>query len=153
MSTDPSAGFYALYIAPWNTWFGWITGLFVCALFAFEGAALLAAENAGRAGSLPFERIARNANVCTMVLSGVVFLAAYLERLDWFDRLLHSSLALSSLALVVLLAPVIAYGFHHGRPWLVRVATGAQLTAILVGFAAAQYPALLRTRAGDLTYE
>ncbi|MDB4974663.1 MAG: hypothetical protein JWN48_3004 [Myxococcaceae bacterium] len=152
LRTDAAAGFYAVYVAPWNTWFGWTTGLFVCALFAFEGAALLAAENAAHDGALPFERIARNAHLCTMALGLLVFLAAYLEHSAWFAQLVHSALALGALMVVALLAPLIAYGFRHGKPWLVRVATGAQLSCILVGFGAAQYPALLRMRAGDLTY-
>ncbi|MDB4988232.1 MAG: cytochrome bd ubiquinol oxidase subunit [Myxococcaceae bacterium] len=151
LRSDLGAGFYAVYVAPWNTWFGWATGSFVCALFAFEGAALLAAENAASALTLPFARLARNAHLCTMLSSGAVFVAAYVERLAWFEQLIHSALAIGSLIAVVLLAPVIALGFARGKPWLVRVATGAQLTAILLGFFAAQFPALLRMRGGDLT--
>lgn len=151
LSRGASADFYAAYVAPWNTWFGWATGLFVCALFAFEGAALLAAEHPTRAAALPYVRIARNAHLLTMALGAHVFVAAYAEQLAWFDALTSSPLAMAALALATLLAPLVGYGFKHGRPWLVRVVTGAQAACILLGFFGAQYPALVRLETGDLT--
>jgi cytochrome d ubiquinol oxidase subunit II len=155
ISTDPTRGFYALYVAPWNTWFTWCTGLFVTALFAFEGAALLAAENPGirSSGRLPFLRIARMAHLLSIALGGFTLLAAYLERLPWFDELLHSPLALACMAVATVLIAPIAWGFVHGRPWLVRLATGAQASSILLGFFLAQYPVLLRMSPHDLTLD
>jgi cytochrome d ubiquinol oxidase subunit II len=155
ITTDESRGFYALYIAPWNTWFTWCTGLFVTALFAFEGAALLAAENPGirSSGRLPFLRIARVAHLLAIALGGVTLLAAYLEDLPWVDELLHSPLALALVALATLLIAPIAWGFVHGRPWLVRLSTGAQAASILLGFFVAQYPVLLRMSPRDLTLD
>lgn len=151
LTVDPSATFYEAYVAPWNTWFGWATGAFACALFAFEGTALLAAENAVEARALPYRRLARNAHLVAVATGAWVFLTAYLEQLAWFDRLLHSSVSLLSLAFATLLMPAVAYGFAHSRPWLVRVATGAQVSAVLLGFFAAQYPVLVRLSSGDLT--
>jgi cytochrome bd ubiquinol oxidase subunit II len=150
---DQSLGFYALYVAPWNTWFGWTTGLFVTALFAFEGAALLAAENPGirSSGRLPFLRIARVAHLLSIALGGLVLVAAYFERLAWLDGLLHSWLALACMALATGLIAPIAWGFVHGHPWLVRLAVGGQVTSILLGFFLAQYPVLLRMSPQDLT--
>jgi cytochrome d ubiquinol oxidase subunit II len=152
ITTDESRGFYALYVAPWNTPFGWLTGAFVSALFAFEGAALLAAEHPElRDERLPFLRIARNAHALTIALGLLTFLAAYLEGLRWFDQLLHSPFVLACMALATLLIAPIAWGFRRGHPWLVRVATGAQATSILLGFFAAQYPVLLRMSPHDVT--
>ncbi|HEX5658787.1 MAG TPA: cytochrome d ubiquinol oxidase subunit II [Polyangiales bacterium] len=155
ISSDESLGFYALYVAPWNTWFTWSTGLFVTALFAFEGAALLAAENPGirSSGRLPFLRIARIAHAATMVLGGLTLLAAYLEHLTWFDELLHSWSALALMVVATLLIAPIAWGFVHGHPWLVRLSTGAQAACILLGFFAAQYPVLLRMSPHDVTLD
>ena len=153
LRTDLEAGFYAVYVAPWNTWFGWATGCFVCALFAFEGAALLAAENARVHGALPFERIARAAHLLAIVFGGLVLLVAYLDDLPWLGRLLGSPAALTCLALATVCVPAIAYGFRHGRPWLVRGATFVQVCSILMGFFSAQLPSLLRIRSGDLTIQ
>jgi len=153
LRTDQQAGFYAVYVAPWNTPFGWATGSFVCALFAFQGAALLAAENARGEGALPFERIARAAHLTSIALGGLVFFTAYLEQLPWLDDLLASPAALACLGLATLCLPATAYGFRNGRPWLVRGATFVQVCCILLGFFVAQMPTLLRIRSGDLTIE
>jgi cytochrome d ubiquinol oxidase subunit II len=153
LRTDLDAGFYAVYVAPWNTPFGWATGSFVCALFAFEGAALLAAENARVHGALPFERTARAAHLLSIALGGLVLLAAYLERVPWLDDLLSSPAALVCMGLATVCLPATAYGFRQGRPWLVRGATFVQVCCILLGFFIAQMPSLLRIRSGDLTIE
>ena len=151
LPADLSGGFYASYIAPWNTWFGWAMGLFVCALFAFEGAALLAAEHPSREGPLPYLRLARNAHLLSVALGAHVFVAAYFEQRAWLASLLASLPMRAAIVLVTLLVPVVAYGFRRGRPWLVRIATGAQVALILLGFFAAQYPVLVRLSAGELT--
>lgn len=153
LRTDVEAGFYALYVAPWNTWFGWTTGAFVCALFAFEGAALLAAENARTQRSLPYETIARRAHLLSIVLGALVLLVAYFDNHVFFARLVASPVALACLVVATLLVPAIAHGFRHGRPWLVRGATFVQVCSILVGFFVAQLPTLLRLSSGDLTIE
>ena len=153
LRTDLDAGFYAVYVAPWNTAFGWATGAFVCALFAFEGAALLAAENAHGEGALPFERTARTAHLLSIALGGVVLLAAYLEDVPWLSSLLGSPIALVCMGVATACVPVTAYGFGRGRPWLVRGATFVQVCCILLGFFIAQLPSLLRIRSGDLTIE
>jgi cytochrome d ubiquinol oxidase subunit II len=149
---DPSAGFYAIYVAPWNTAFGWATGVFVCALFAFEGAALLAAEHALQGLPLPHAGVAKVTHVLALVCGAVVFATAYLQDLAWFRALLHSVWALCALLIATLLVPVVASAFDRGRPWLLRFAMGAQVGCVLFGFVAGQFPVLMRGAAGDLTY-
>ncbi len=145
-------GFYEVFIAPFNTWFAWMTGLFVCTLFAFQGAALLAAENATRAAPLPYLRIARYAHLAAMLSGGLVFLSAYLENLPWFYGMLASPLSLGCMLLATLLIPVVARAFQRGLPWTLRLATGAQVSAILVGFFAAQFPVLVRIAPVNVTF-
>jgi cytochrome d ubiquinol oxidase subunit II len=148
---EPTGGFYATYVAPWNTWFGWAAGAFVCALFAFQGAALLAAEHPRPNGALPYLRLARNTHLLAIALGAHVLVAGYVERRTWLDHLLRSPLALACVASASLLVPVVAYGFRSGLPWLVRGAMGAQVASVLVGFFSAQYPVLVRLEHGALT--
>jgi cytochrome bd ubiquinol oxidase subunit II len=145
--------FYSLFIAPWNTLFGWATGVFVCALFAFEGAALLAAEHPRSDAPLPYLRAARNAQGFAIASGALVLLIAYLQELPWFADLLGSPLAIAAVATATCLIAVVAYAFHTGRPWLLRFALGAQACCVLFGFFSAQFPVLLRTRAGGLSYQ
>jgi cytochrome bd-type quinol oxidase subunit 2 len=56
------------------------------------------------------------------------------------------------MAFATLLIFAVAYAFHAGRPWVLRLAMGAQACCVLIGFFAAQFPVLLRTRGEDYTY-
>jgi cytochrome d ubiquinol oxidase subunit II len=151
--TDTGAGFYAVYVAPWNTAFGWATGLFVCALFAFEGAALLSAEHAQQGLPLPYLQVAKWTHNLAIACGAGVFVIAYIEGLPWLQDLLHSPWALCALALATLLIPLVARAFDRGRPWLLRLAMAAQVSCVLFGFVAAQFPVLMRLESGDLTYQ
>jgi cytochrome bd ubiquinol oxidase subunit II len=150
--TDPAAGFYAIYVAPWNTAFGWATGLFVCALFAFEGAALLSAENALHGLPLPHLPLARFTHGLAICCGAAVFMIAWLQHLAWFAQLLRSAWALIAMAAATLLIPVVARAFDRGRPWLLRGAMAAQVGCVLFGFFAGQFPVLIRLDSGPLTY-
>ena len=149
---DAHGDFYAQFIAPWNTPFGWATGVFVCALFAFEGAALLAAEHVREDAPLPYLRSARWAHFVTILSGAAVLLTAVAQDLAWLDGLLGSPLALIAMGLATLLIFVVAYAFHAGRPWVLRLSMGAQACCVMIGFFAAQFPVLLRTQGRDYTY-
>jgi cytochrome d ubiquinol oxidase subunit II len=149
---DLQGSFYAQYVAPWNTLFGWATGLFVCALFSFEGAALLAAEHVRDDAPLPYLRSARFAHFVTIGSGAIVVLIAFVQNLRWASELISSPLALTAMAFATILIFVVAYAFHAGRAWVLRLAMGAQACCVLVGFFAAQFPVLLRTTGEDFTY-
>jgi cytochrome d ubiquinol oxidase subunit II len=150
----PERGFYAAFIAPWNTLFAWTTGLFVCALFAFEGAALLAAEYAprGEDAPLPYLRVARTLHAVAIALGGLVFVAAYIEQAPFFAAMLARPASIACIVLATLLVPVVARAFARGRPWTLRIATGAQAALVFSGFVAAQFPVLVRITPHDVRY-
>lgn len=150
---QPRGDFYNQFIAPWNTAFGWATAVFVCALFSFEGAALLAAEHVRDDAPLPYLRSARWAHFATILSGGVVLLVAKVQDLVWLDGLIGSPLALVSMGVATVLIFVVAYAFHAGRPWVLRVSMGAQACCVMIGFFAAQFPVLLRARGHDFTYQ
>jgi cytochrome d ubiquinol oxidase subunit II len=151
--SDPRAGFYAWYIAPWNTAFAWATAVFVCALFAFEGAALLSAEQALHGLPLPNVSLARATHLFAIASGALVFAIAYAERLPWFLQLMASGWALAALTVATLLIPAVASAFDRGRPWRLRLAMAAQVSCVLFGFFAAQFPVLLRLETRVLTYQ
>jgi cytochrome bd ubiquinol oxidase subunit II len=148
----PEGDFYAHYVAPWNTPFGWATAAFVCAWFAFEGAALLAAEHARGDAPLPHLRLARNAQWLAIATGALVLFIAHLEQLAWFRQLIASPSAIATIALATALLAAIFYAFHAGRPWLLRIALGVQASCLLLGFALGSFPLLLRWESGGLTY-
>jgi len=151
LDDDVSRGFYALYVAPWNTPFCWLCGLFVCALFAFQGAALLSAEQARRKGPLPFLRLSRRLHLLAMALGGVVLLAGYRSDVPWLHAFLRHPVSLACVVLATLLTPLVARSFQRGWVWSLRITVGAQVSCVLVGLIAADYPVLLHMQGRVLT--
>lgn len=148
---DPGRGFYAAFVAPWATPFCAATGLFACTLFAFQGAALLAAEQASRGEPLPYLRLSRRLHFAAIAAGALVLAVGYVNELPWLRELVSRPVPLTALVLATALIPVVAYAFGHGRPWLLRVASGAQMVCVLGGFFGAQYPLLLVHEGGGLT--
>ena len=151
LPTRPEGSFYDSFVAPWNTAFCWATGVFVCALFAFEGAALLAAEQKPNdGGPLPWMRLARGLHLLAIVSGATVMLFAWQADLAWFEAARRSPVSIASLVIATLLTPVVAYAFRRARPWTLRIATGAQVFCILTGLFGARYPALMLHKLGAL---
>jgi cytochrome d ubiquinol oxidase subunit II len=149
LDSDASRGAFALFVAPWNTAFCWAAGVFACLLFAFQGAALLAAEQAA-GGPLPLLSLARVLHAAAIASGALVLWCAHAGAVPWFQRLLHEPLGWGSLLLASALIPVIAHAFQRGKPWLLRLAVGAQVACVLLGLFGAEYPILLRLRGGAL---
>jgi cytochrome bd ubiquinol oxidase subunit II len=150
LDDDPTRGAYALFIAPWNTPFCWATGLFTCALFAFEGAALLAAEQPSLQSS-PLLTLTRRLHALAIVLGGSLFALGWAARAPWVDAFFSDALSLTCLAVATLFIPLVAYAFAHGKRWTLRLAVGAQISAVLTGLFSAQFPLLLRMSDGGLS--
>jgi cytochrome d ubiquinol oxidase subunit II len=149
LPSAPRSDFFATYIAPWNTPFCWATGLFTCALFAFEGAALLAAEiDPEPHGALPFLKLARRLHIASVALGALVLALALRSPAPGLRALGRTPWSLGCLLLATLLIPAIAFAFKRGRPWLLRCASGAQLGCVVLGLWGTNYPALLFHDAG-----
>jgi cytochrome bd ubiquinol oxidase subunit II len=157
LTADVSRGFYAAFIAPWNTPFCWLSGLFVCSLFAFQGAALLAAEQAEQraegpsSAPLPHLTLARRLHALAITSGALALAAAYWAELRWLQAFLSRPLSLVALVAATLLAPLSALAFARGAPWLLRLSVGGQVGAVLLGLFGAQAPVLLSTRESVFT--
>jgi cytochrome d ubiquinol oxidase subunit II len=145
----PGVDFYASFIAPWNTPFCWATGAFACTLFAFEGAALLAAEIGATPGRpLPYLRLARRLHAGSILLGGVLLALAWQSGSASLAALLRHPLIWACQACATLLIPLVAIAFRRAHPWLLRLATGAQLGCVMLGLWGTTYPVLLYHRGG-----
>lgn len=144
------------FFAPWLALFPLLIGLFALALFAFLAAVYLANEADSPALADDFRRRALAAGVTVGALALAAFLAsdtgAPLVRKGLTDRPftwpLHAATAAAALT---------ALGALYRRRYpLARAAAVAQVTLILLGWAASQYPYLvipditLQSAAGNL---
>jgi cytochrome d ubiquinol oxidase subunit II len=156
-TSDVARGFYAAFVAPWNTAFCWASGVFVCLLFAFQGAALFAAEQGSerergpRAEPLPHRVLARRLHLLAIVSGALVLLIAFVEELPWLRAFATHPLGIAAAITASALVPLSALSFARGLPWLLRLSVGGQVAAILVGVFGAQYPIVLRTQEQTLT--
>jgi cytochrome d ubiquinol oxidase subunit II len=152
LTSDVTGGFYAAFVAPWNTPFCWLSGIFVCALFAFQGAALLAAEQAEAEASrpssapLPHLALARRLHALAITCGALVLATAYVSGLPWLRAFVGRPLSLVSVLIASALVPLSALSFARGSPWLLRLSVGGQVTAVLLGLFAADYPIVLRSQ-------
>lgn len=145
----PSDSFAAVYVWPWLSGFGFVTGVFVMNLFSYVSAVLFFGEIDDAADRRIVGRRAYGFFLATFLLGGLVLLeGARSGRVDP-GKALSPVFIVCQLAAVSLIG-VVRYGFLRRRAALLRVAAGAQVLAILGGFASAQAPALLRTEGGPI---
>lgn len=151
LEATPGRSFAATFVTPWSSPLAWATGAFVTALFTFQGAALLSAEVGAEGQALPWLRLARRLHAATIGLGGLVLLLAAQAEAPWLRPLFTRAAPLACMVAATALIPVVAWAFHRGRPWLLRLASAAQSTLVLVAFGAAQYPVLVRLSPRDIT--
>jgi cytochrome d ubiquinol oxidase subunit II len=153
----PRTSFYDAFVAPWNTPLCWLTGVFTASLFAFEGAALLAAEEGHETGRedqpLPLLVLTRRLHVLAILLGFCVLAWVWIRDLPWSRDFFTRPFSLSCLLVSAVLIPVVAYAFQRGKVWTLRIATGAQVSAVLLGCFGAHFPVLVRFAHGHLTLE
>ena len=136
-------GFYAGYVAPWLTPFGFGVGVFALACFAFLAAVYLTLEAADQPLRDDFRRRAIAAGLAVFVAAGLVLVLSHgtaprvragLVTVPWAPAL-HAATAL---------AAVTAFAALFWRRYRVaRVAAAAQVSLILWGWAFGQYPFLI----------
>lgn len=151
LGASPSPTFVDAFVTPWLSPLAWATGAFVTALFTFQGAALLSAEVGAHGHTLPWLRLARRLHATTIGLGAAVLLLAARAEAPWLRPLLTRAVPLTCLLAATALIPAVAWAFHRGRPWLLRLASAAQSTLVLLAFGAAQYPVLVRLAPRDVT--
>jgi cytochrome d ubiquinol oxidase subunit II len=139
----PGNGFYAGYVAPWLTPFGFGVGVFALACFAFLAAVYLTLEAADEALREDFRRRAIAAGLVVFIAAGFVLLLSHgtaprvragLVTVPWAPAL-HVATAV---------AAVTAFAALFTRRYRVaRVAAALQVSLILWGWAFGQYPYLI----------
>jgi cytochrome d ubiquinol oxidase subunit II len=142
-SAAPDGSFVGQFIAPWLTLFGFGVGLLALALFSFLAAVYLTVEAEGTP-------LAEDFRARALWSAAAVFVIAFgVLALSWTGApMVRAALMAGKWALpfhiVTGIAAVTAiFALWTRRFELARVAAAAQVTFILWGWAAAQYPYLL----------
>ncbi len=143
------AGFYDAFMAPWLNVFCIMLGVFTCCLFAFLAAVYLIGEAEQGEVKERFLKIARNANIATVISGGLVFLAAEwsgfpLARMFW-----ESTAAMVAAVLATVSLPLLWWSLLKRHIIFPRLLAGFQTLMILGAWFWVQYPVLLRYKNGD----
>ncbi len=147
---DPQAvTFYEAYVAPWFNLFCLVLGVFTCCLFTFLAAVYLIGEAETPDMQALFLKIARNANIATVVVGSLVFLTAETSGLPLVQMFWQSPGALIAIALATLSLPVLWWSLLKKQVILPRLLAGFQTLLILGAWFWEQYPVLLRYADGS----
>ncbi|MFD3003991.1 cytochrome d ubiquinol oxidase subunit II [Pontibacter toksunensis] len=149
ISLELTGSFYQQYITPWFNVFCLVMGLFSASLFGYIAAVFLIGEAAYPDEQKRYVRLAKVFLSLTYILGASVFVAAEVENHHLFEAFYASSMSVSAFGTVVLFTPVIFYLFHHPSIFLLRAAVSVQVTLIMLGWFAIQFPILVYERNGQ----
>lgn len=149
ISFDASAGFYEMFVAPWLNVFCITMGIFSTCLFAYIAAVFLTTEAQTELGQARYRRLSQRTMLLTAISAILVFVAAEAYGHSLWDEFLSSTLSVICLVTASLLVPMVLYYLHRRNAVALRVAIGAQVTAILAGWFAIQYPVLIHVKNGE----
>lgn len=146
---DTNAGFYEKFMAPWLNVFCFVMGIFSTCLFAYIAAAFLIGEAKTHLEQVRYIRLTRGAMLLTFIMGIVVFATAKFEGHSLLDEFLSSPISIIAMVIGATLIPFILYHLNDKTPLYLRTAIGLQVTAILIGWFAIQYPVLVHVKNGE----
>lgn len=150
---NPSSGFYAQFMEPWLNIFCFAMGLFSASLFAYIASVFLISEVKDEKEFNKYRRIAKRAALCTIAMGLFVFIIAEMEHHHLLRQFLHSPISISCFIIACFLIPLMFRFINRKQNFYLRAGIGIQVTAILIGWFAIQYPVLIKVKNGqDLTF-
>lgn len=155
ISFDQSEGFYTVFVAPWLNWFCFTMGAFTACLFSYLASVFLVGETNIDGERLEYARFSKLSMIVTMVLGLLVFVVAEMEGHHLTKTFMHSTPSIIMLVVAFLFCPVIWHFLNKERNKTVylRVGTGIQVTAILLGWFYIQFPVLIEVKnSAELTF-
>lgn len=146
---NQSVGFYAMFVWPWLNVFCIIMGVFSTCLFAYIAAVFLIPESKTDKERAKYKRLARNTMAATVISGILVFVAAQWEGHNLLLDFLKSPISIVCLALVALFILVILHFMNSYNAIFLRASIGIQVTAIIAGWFAIQYPIMIHVKDGQ----
>jgi cytochrome d ubiquinol oxidase subunit II len=155
ISFDRSENFYNIFITPWLNWFCFTMGVFTASLFAYLASVFLVGETKIERERTMYAKFSKRFMILSMILGLLVFVIAQAEQHSLIRRFLHSTPAIIMLLVAVLLCPVTWHFLNKEKNKTVylRIGTGIQITAILVGWFYIQFPVMIEVKNSAATLE
>jgi cytochrome d ubiquinol oxidase subunit II len=147
---DYTKGFYEFFIAPWLGIFPVTVGLFTVLLFAYLAAVFLSGEiEVEEERRKKYGSIARKLLI-TIVIAGLLVLgSSYYINTSFLSQFYTSTLNIICITLVTLSIPIMWLQLKRiNTPWT-RFIAGFQVTLILLGWFAVQFPVMVYVNGSD----
>lgn len=145
---ENTGNFYGHFIHPWLNLFCFAMGLFTNALFAYIGAAFLSGEAKSEEDQKKYGRLAKIFLISVFVMGVVVFFSAEYNGRHLFADFFLSAVCVSAFSIVILLIPLILYLLKKHKTLYLRIATSLQVSLIIFGWFAMQFPVIIFEKAG-----
>ncbi|MEW6056396.1 MAG: cytochrome d ubiquinol oxidase subunit II [Bdellovibrionota bacterium] len=153
LSTKVSAGqgstYREYFIDPWANRFCLSSGIFVCALHAFLASVYLIGETKDPELKRIFSGKAKVANIASVFAGGLVFLSGELSAAHLLQSFFERPLSLACMAFATLLLIPLWKSLESNQIVTSRVVAVSQVSFILLGWYAVQYPKII----GPLTFD
>jgi cytochrome d ubiquinol oxidase subunit II len=146
---DQSVGFYNMFIAPWLNVFCFMMGVFIVCLFTYVATVFLSGEARTPPERARYKRFSRRTMLITAITGLLVFAAAEVSGHHLLDEFLRSPFSVSAFLVATLCVPAVLYYSNLGKVLFLRIAVGMQVSAIVVGWFAIQYPVLIQVQNGQ----
>jgi cytochrome bd ubiquinol oxidase subunit II len=152
---NQSEGFYNVFIAPWLNWFCLFMGLFSACLFSYLASVFLVGETTIPAERIQYAKFSKYSMIGTAILGVLIFIIAEIEGHSFAKSFWHSAPSVIMLLIAALLCPFIWHFLNKekNKTIYLRIGTGIQVTAILLGWFSIQFPVLIEVKnADELTF-
>lgn len=149
INPEGSGGFYELYMQPWFNPFCFTVGLFATSLFGYIAAVFMLGEVESLGDRKRYIQISKAFLFITIAMGVLVFVVAEASGHDLFKEFFQSVFSIIALSVVVLLIPFIFYLFNHPNIIFLRIVAGIQVSLIMLGWFAIQFPILIYEKNGN----
>ncbi|MDQ4138987.1 MAG: cytochrome d ubiquinol oxidase subunit II [Bacteroidota bacterium] len=149
VSLTNTGSFYELFIEPWFNVFCLVMGLFCTSLFGYIAAVFLIGEANYPVEQQRYSRLSKIFLFLTCAMGVLVFVAAELTNHHLFDAFFNSPFSIAFFSGVLLLIPVVIYLFTHPNVFYLRAAISVQVTLVMLGWFAIQFPVLVYEKNGN----
>jgi cytochrome d ubiquinol oxidase subunit II len=148
---DPASqgSFYEVYISPWLNIFCFVVGLFSTSLFGYIASVFMLGEVESLGDRKRYVQLSKVFLLSTVAMGMLVFVVAQAYGHDLFKEFFRSPISITALSAVVVMIPLIFYLFNHPNIVYLRVVGGIQVSLIMLGWFAIQFPILIYQKNGD----
>lgn len=149
ISIANTGSFYEQFIMPWFNLFCLMMGLFTTSLFGYIAAVFLIGEATYAIDQKRYITLSKVFLFCTFLSGLLVFITAEIAKHHLFDAFFKSGLSIAAFSIVILSVPVMLYLFKHPNIVYLRSLISLQVTLVMLGWFAIQFPILVYEKNGN----